>query len=409
MAEPMIQSGPASVDPSQSRSAASPDAAPGSNPIKDSFINGLGLAFDNGNTAAVSAPESPVEREIKQAAQDQVQQKAPGTKDVPPAKTGLPPLKDSKSAEIDFENMPPDKWPRNAQQWKEYKEAASKSIKERDAKISELNKRTPQPSESPELAEIIKERDTYKNELKAIAIERDPEFRAKYDNAEAVIKTNLEAFLGDDSEKAMEIFARKHGKSRTNALEKFTEELSGLKQNVVTQALLEYDKVNMARSLELDTAKKNWEKIQLERSTMAQDSERTQTRTFESAFEQVVNQWTDKENGFELTRKTGDKDHDSQVDNTIAIAREILTGKNTPDEVARAAMYAAITPLAYQALQSANEKIADLEKQLTSYKSSYPGIGSDMGRPGSTEQNLPEGVSFGERMAAGIAQLGLMR
>lgn len=304
----------------------------------------------------------------------------------------------------DLDKLPFDKWPRSAKEWKEAKEIAQKQIGHFKQQLEEATKQA--KNGSPEVNEIIKERDSLRAELRAIDIERDPGFKSKYDGKFEGIRANLESVLSkDDVDNALAIFNQKPGVKRTDALEKFTGEMSMIKQSAIGTALARHDESTRERAAELEINRRDWDKIQLENRARSEQRDSATKQMFEKSFDNIVKEWTDPKDGYEFMRKTGDQKADSQVDETVSLAKSILTGENTPDEMARAAMYAAMSPRLIQAYVEQEGIISKLTKELKALKTSNPSLSTSGAMPA---DSMPgDDVAYGEAIARIAQQAGL--
>jgi len=410
MAEPMIEV-PTQVmpDPSAAKSEfemAMRGEKPEVNEAEERAFNSLAEAFEKGRTAAVSEPG----KEEKPAETKEVKPDATKKPDQPTTDRKLPPGIKSQPKEeekIDLENMPFDKWPRNAKDWEKYRKSAVDQIQSLRKELDSARSTTQKPGvQDPGLADILKERDTLREELRAVAIERDPEFNAKFNNATEAIKASLQSIIGDEeAEKALDIFSQPAGKRRIAALEKLAEDMSPIKQNALTAAMLEHDKIGMAKKLELESARKNFDKIQLERKTQYEAQEQQRVKAFQEAFESTVNEWTDPEKGYDFVRKTGNKEADAKVDEIVSVAREIVSGQNAPDEMARAAMFAALSPRLIETVIAKDAEIEKLQAEIKNLKGSAPSFSSQPNFGAAGEPD--EGMSYGEAMAKAIKAAGI--
>lgn len=426
MADPVVSSGDTAIaDPSQSRSPfdALASNASSSRPVPPHVPAGA--------SASPPVPD-PFESMLKQAGDIMSGKTAPDTTEAAPpveskptsadAKTKPnlpPPIKNTQAKESapepgnqltqdDLESMPFEKWPRSAQDWKTAKDAAAKQAGILKKQISELQEQL--KVGTPEVKSLLQERDQLRQELRSISIERDPEFKAKYDAAFGAVRSQLESMFGkDDADKAIELFGQAPTAARVKALEKFSEEMSPIKQSALAAALIEHDKHSRMRSMEISEASKNWDKLQMEGKLRSETAAQERSDAFRRALQETFSEWTDAKNGYGFLKRTGDAKADQHLDEMFSLADVILTGENSPDEMSRAALYAAMSPRLLTVLGERDAKIAELESKLKALSGASPGVaqGDLLSSGDSSASSGP--IGYGDAIAQAVMQSGLMR
>lgn len=231
------------------------------------------------------------------------------------------------------------------------------------------------------------ERDLLAQRLAETDIERSPEFQAKYGPLEAATKKAAVSAVPPDRRSAVEsLLAMPEGEARDAHLEKMMEDLQPWQQMRLSQAIMESDRIRAMRNQDVEVGKATYQKRQMEGRIRLQQ----QQDGYMKMLEQEIAKASDPQKGLAVFRRTGDPENDSQVDQTVAVAKHILSGKVEPQELVRAVVWAAVAPRILQSLQSATTerdaalaRVKELEASgpdLTT-GSDVPGTGGGDGGP----------------------------
>lgn len=270
---------------------------------------------------------------------------------------------------------------------KERKEAAEREAADfkakYDAALKDLNDLKAKPSIDPSVAEAIKkereaavtERDRLQEQLNTVALERSEKFSSYFDKKFNQSISQAKCAVGEEHEKAIEeLISLPPSKARKERINEIREELSGIDQGALDQALANYDLARADKAEQLKNAKENYKKlVELEAEkhvAMQQDAE----KRAELATINVLNV---AKAGMESFKPSEDPEHNVFVAESEEFVKRFFKNKLSETEVAllpvlarEAQRYSAkVVP----ALQS---KITELEAALAEYKGGTPRTGA---------------------------------
>jgi hypothetical protein len=280
--------------------------------------------------------------------------------------------------------------PRTAADWKARKAKQGERLKlaqtERDAtkselatvraEIGELKKAGP----SPELDGLKKERDELSERLRLNAVEKHPKFQAYFEqktNAQLdMAKRIVGAEAADEIVRALKM---DDGAYKEAEIERLTAGMSQYKLSQIGNVALELDRIKAEREGEITRAKSNFEEMTKAEKAQMDKRRADQTAFVEKTFNDILGKASDaKEGNFLFQKKDGDTAWNTQVDERVALAKQLFTGQSKPESLAQAAFYAAALPAlltSYTAEKEASAKeIATLKAQVAQLSAASPTV-----------------------------------
>lgn len=264
------------------------------------------------------------------------------------------------------------------QQWDALKSKHAEELTriqtERDIAKKELE--AAKLSGSPDYEMTKKQRDEYRELLRDVAIERDPEFKQRFSAKESAAIEAAKMASGENSEKMEKLLKMPNSPWRDEQLNKLIDDMPASSQRRVNAALQLLEQVDVERSAEIASRRTNFDAKQsaLMQQTSAQRAE--QEKAMLGAFDGVTQQW-DKHPFF--APKEGDAAHAERVANTKALAKSIYAGQHSPEELANAAHWAASGEMIMNGWIEATKRAEAAEAALDKIRGVQPGDG----RPGS--------------------------
>lgn len=197
-------------------------------------------------------------------------------------------------------------------------------------------------SKHPEVAKRLKERDDYFDIVKQVAVERDPEFVARFEpRREAAIRA-AKAVAGGASADLAKLLEQAASELRDERISKLTENFSEGSKRTVGAALQTLASIDIEREGEIASRKASFETRQLDQFKQQEARVRDRQATLDKAFDHQLALWADPKEGMPFYVKTGDVQQDAAVDATVATARQIFSGTLTPEQLADYAKWAAV-------------------------------------------------------------------
>jgi hypothetical protein len=292
-----------------------------------------------------------------------------------------------------------DKWPRSSAEWKKFRETRDRNYRERDEKISALEKQLKERDEKlsqfssaidPKEFESIKtERDKLSEALRLAAVERHPRFQQYYDGK---ISSQVEAAKRiAPSEKADEIatlFKMEDSPWRAQRLEEIMGELTPLQSSRLGAILNSIDELRTERSTEIKRAADDYQKAVADTEIKTKAAQEKSRAEAQKIFEETLK--AAQANLAPYQNKDGDETWNKSVAARIDNARQLLFGSLPPQELVRAALAASAVPALLEAHQAALAEIQKLTAQLAAAQKSSPSLSRRDNEPKAAERKQAE-------------------
>lgn len=228
----------------------------------------------------------------------------------------------------------------------------------------------------PEVAKLKKERDEFFEDVRLIRTEKDPEFVAKFTaQREGVIKNLKFSVGGTGFEKIDKLLAEPASPYRDERIEQAMDGWKDATKARVHAAIATLDQVEFSRSAEAAQRAASWESRQANAYRESEQRREHQQAQIQQIFENQLAQWQDPQNGMPYYQKTGDPRQDAVVDANVGLARQILAGNQTPEQLARYAMWAASAQRIYQQNEALMVELQKFQQQDTRFRESFPSTG----------------------------------
>lgn len=257
------------------------------------------------------------------------------------------------------------------------KHAAERAEWEARIKATEAQLQAFQKNGHPEFETIKKERDQYKTILKDVAIERDPQFKTKYDTQTKVVVDAAKLAAGDHGDKLGKLLAYPNSPWRDEQISKLVEELPASAKRRVEAALLNLEQIDLARSTEIESARQTFDEKQSAIMTQQKEREAAMKANMGNVFEGIHKEWTSKHPFFQ--KKQGDSKEDiaynTEVDQSIELARQIFMGEQSAEELAQAAFWAASGSRVLKGYMQVVKELEQANKALDRMRGVQPGDG----------------------------------
>lgn len=332
--------------------------------------------------AAVPAPDAPVV--------------APPAVPVKPAVDAAP----AKPAD----DLPEDKWPRSAQEWKKFKEIKARDIKEREDEIAalrterdDIRKKISEAKSSPELEALVKERDEYSERLRLLDVEKHPKFVAYFHNkTQAQVDLAKRIVGAEQADQAAKLLALPDSPWKDQQLEEMLSTLGPIQQSRFGSVLNTIASIEDERQSEIQNARANFDKMTAEQTSHREQQVKGLEKTFTDAVLKA------QETNPVFSKREGDHAWNSEVEKRIESARNLFFGKGVnAEQVIRASLDAAALPTilaGYEAMYKENE---GLKAQIAELSKASPGLQSGNRSVEGAPQSVP--IKSGMRPDAALA------
>lgn len=266
------------------------------------------------------------------------------------------------------------------------------------------------PDLQKQLDALLGERDHYRNQLEAVAVERSPRFEAAFKpRIEAAMSQAKQAVGAEKSALIESLLQLPESRYRDEQLESILEGIGGMRQGKLHLAIAEMDRIRSER----EYMSKNGQEVY---KRWATDEQARQAQQKQQHVQQVASvldaELSDWQRSVDLFKpKDGDAEHNSRVQSRVETAKAIFSGGLDLPSLARAAAWASIGPDLVQASQADKKLIAELQADLAALRGAQPGHASDSGPAGGSgdDSSAPSNLSYADSIAQAVLAAGHLR
>lgn len=298
-------------------------------------------------------------------------------------------------------------------QWDEMKTRHSDEVAQIKAETERLKTELRQAASlsSPEVEKMRKELTEYREALRDVAIERDPEFKQRFGTRQDAAIGAAKLAAGDKSEKLEALLKAPPGPWRDEQINALIEELPSSSQRRINAALGVLEQIDVERESEIAGRRATFEQKQSHIQGQRQRQQEEQMHRMNGMFESTLKGWTDPKNGnpFFIERE-GDDKHNSAVKESVELARSIFSGQMEPQDIVNAALWASQGPRALEGWREATARAEKAEKMLDRIRGVQPGAGRSGGvsdSPSSSEAPKPGTPAYDQYLVNGLQQAQL--
>jgi hypothetical protein len=305
----------------------------------------------------------------------------------PPVVTEPPKEKDN-SKEINFARLREEKESLAAQ-----KKAADEQLATLRTELEALKQRPAVEDVQKEREELNKQIAELRTNLKGAALQRDPEFQAKYDSAIEGKMKSIVALAVQSGVEQKDALAAVQGWSKAS----FNEWISGmtpLDQAQFANLVSSTEELDRERGVQIKEADKRWDEQQKSR----EEAQKAQQTQFQKSFQAEADQTVEEIFTDEVLAK--DTELREQVKTEIKMATMLHPDRYSRKEVLQRVAHAAILGKVAAAQQAAiaelrteaetkDKKIAELEEFVSRHRGSAPPLDGGNGSAAKGDDNTP--------------------
>lgn len=257
---------------------------------------------------------------------------------------------------------------------KKWSEKHAEAVREKDLLAQQIEQLKKSSAPSAELEAIKAEKQRLDDELKAVALERHPQFRNHFQKGmETALATARAIIPGEVGDQVAHLLSLPDSPFKNNALNQVVGDLNPLAQAQLGAVINDIRKLELEKAATLANASKTYDQMQQLESQRKAESEAQVKNRLESTFNQQLA--TAQKAGFDLLQTVaGDEKWNSEVMARISNAKAIMATQD-PEIAARSAIYAAIAPTVIEKLQAATRLIELQDQQLQAFGGANPGVG----------------------------------
>lgn len=269
-----------------------------------------------------------------------------------------------------------------------------KAIKaERDALAKQIEdlKKTPQSNDyEAKLKALQEERDQFSEKLKLLDIERHPEFVKKYESKLGQINESVRSLVGSDAAKLDALLKQPESDYRNQQIDEIVESLSASKRAKLGALLVQQEQLQQERNAEIEAAKKDYDQIVSRYKDDAAQKDQLAIQQAEATW-QNVSKLAGELEVFQPVE--GDPKSAEEINASLQLAKEIFSGNNSEEDLAKAALWAVAAPRYREALYAQIEVNKRLQAELSKFKGAQPGVDSKASGTKTPAPNAPDANS----------------
>ena len=232
---------------------------------------------------------------------------------------------------------------------------------------AEVESSKTQRADTGALDSLREERDQLSEQLKSIAVERHPKFKAYYDSRVQQSVEQAKRIAGEHGERLVKLMSAEDDDARTNGLDEIFSDMPASKQAQIGALIASHDAVRAERATAIANAATAYEALQSsEQQNRAQQAE---------AGGRLFNEVATEAAALEIFQsREGDDAWNGELAERINGAREIFMGQTNERELARAALWAAAAPKYRELLMAQVEINRRLQKQIGDLHGASPSV-----------------------------------
>jgi hypothetical protein len=208
----------------------------------------------------------------------------------------------------------------------------------------------------------------YEERLIATNLEKHPKFQAYFNQRTESLLASAKAIGG---EKIASLIQLPESEYRSNLLQEEFTNLNPLAQARLGSVLNDLDALKNQRETELNNSRDRWKALQKEQ----QERAKAQVEQHNSVLTAVLDRWSDPTKGVPFMQdREGDKEWNAAVERRKQLARDIFTGNQTVEEIARASAWAAVAPELVAQLNGAKKREDALREEVAQLKAAKPSV-----------------------------------
>lgn len=284
---------------------------------------------------------------------------------------------------------PAEETPSTSAQWKQYKETQQAKFDALQKEHETLKKSRGETNGDYE--SIKKQNEDLNKRLAAHAIEKHPKFVEYFDGR---VKQQVDAVArlgGDVGKKIASIITQPESEYRNATLNDLMEQLSTVDRSKIGAVMVQLDNIQSERQAEIAKADQTYAKMNQDQSSQYEQRK--------SQLEKVA--YTELDRARKaipfLQNRDGDDQWNQGVKSIEGKVQHLLHGKLSDEQVARAAIWSAVSPQLLQELNSRNARVTELEAHIARIQAATPdpSIPSALASAPSEDPN----EDFGSRIA----------
>ncbi|MGB2815199.1 MAG: hypothetical protein WBC75_08975, partial [Dehalococcoidales bacterium] len=255
--------------------------------------------------------------------------------------------------------------------------------------------------------DLAKERDLYRDQLRQVAIERDPEFNRKFEVQINSAIDGAKMVAGDRGEELGKLLKSPAGPWRNQKLNELLADTDDMTKVSLMGALTTVTNLEFQKNSEVKASLDSWDQREAQQQGLMKSQQEEQKRHYETLFDKTLkeHQSEGKLGNWLYKPQEGNTEHNTSIAKSVDEAKLILRGEITPERAVELALNQGAYPRLVESFNTLLVERNALQEKLGEIQGGQPGIGlpgaaADGGATGAPVVGTSEYSKF---MANGIA------
>lgn len=258
---------------------------------------------------------------------------------------------------------------------------------------AELETEKKSPKHNAELInQLTKERDEALTKFNEVAFDFIPEIQQKFDGRKAEATAGLKAMV-KNSDEIISVLEMPESEHKKKLLNELTAEMGEIEKGEIVATNRDLRKINAEYSQDRKKANEAIAKIASERTAKQQAAQ----AEYNKHFEEQIARFQDAKEGLPGFVAKSDADK-PLINERIAVARQVYSGQLPPQERAKMAAFAAMTPELLKQLSAQNALLAERDAVIAKLQ----GAGPTVPGGGGSEPKAKDTRGWGQRLTAPV-------
>jgi hypothetical protein len=258
-------------------------------------------------------------------------------------------------------------------------------LKQRETELSTIKaeyekaKTTPAtaPVDNTAIETMRKERDELVEQIRQLDVEKDPIIKQQFDTKLDSLRARAKTYVSPEQQDALDFALRiPEGPLRKARLKDIYDSLESYEAVQLATLVSRLDDVSADREAQVGLMRSKYGELQ----NWRKENEIKVRKEFEGVFEQQVETMRRDPSMAILQPIPGNDQHNKMVEGVLNAARSQYQGKLPADQLARNAVFSAMTPFIVQHAMNVTKELAEAQEKLKKIESASPGFEESGGK-----------------------------
>lgn len=272
----------------------------------------------------------------------------------------------------------------SAKQWEQLKQSHASEKAKLAAELESLKSRLSTFESAGVTEDALKslqaERDQYRETLRDVAIDRDPEFNKPFKARQDAAIAQAKLSAGDSAAKLEELLRLPSSPLRDDQISSLMDNLPEASKRRINGVLSVLEQIDVERASAIGARRLTYEQNLVQTQKQAEEHKRKTLEQASKVFKSEFDRWTDPVEGNPFLReREGDAAGNAETQKALDVARSLhesyTKGEWTHEDVAKAILHVAASSRAAKTAMDAIARAEKAEAALDRMRGTAPGVG----------------------------------